>query len=352
MNRSRFLRISLLLLSAALVLWLPSPRALGRVVATVDGTPVFQRQVDLALRGQVDPTRLAQLPPDQRQAALEQAEKVVLNELVGRILLVNAARREGIQISQEEIRQRMEAIIKRLAGGKPLDEFLSRNGMEKEEFFKDIEESLLIERLIDTKTRDLPPPTEEDAKRYYQANPAEFEQAENVRIRIISLDIRGLTDPLRIDTKRRRAEELRQQLLDNPLLDFAKLATEESEAFSARQGGSVGPFGRGQHAVEPEVEQAAFSQKPGDIGPVIQTRTGFHLLRVEEKNPPRTLRFEEVRAPISTYLTQMKRRDIMLRLVEEWRAVAKIERVGEAGDQAVPGPAPDEAPKPPAPPPL
>lgn len=317
----------------------------ARVVATVDGTPIFQRQVDLALRRELDATRLAQLPPEQRQSALDQSEKAVLNELVGRVLLVNAARREGLTISKDDLRERMEAIAKRLSGGEAVEDFLKQNGLDQEEFLRDVEESLLIERLIDAKTRDLPPATGEEVARYYRENPAEFRQEENVRIRIISLDIRGLTNPIHIDEKRRRLEEIRQRLLDNPLLDFAKVATEESESFSAQQGGAVGPFGRGQRAVEPAVEEAAFTQKPGAIGQIIETRSGFHLLKVEEKKPPRTLLFEEVRGPISTYLAQMKRREVMVRLIDEWRAVARIERVVHEPGQPEP---PAGQPAPPA----
>lgn len=316
-----------------LLAWQP---AHARVVATVDGTPIFQRQVDLAMRQQIDPSRLARLTPEQRQAILEQTEKAVLNELVGRILLVHAALREKLDVSEEEVRARMEAIAKRLSGDQTVEAFLAQNGIEKDEFVKDVKESLLIERLIDTKTKELPAPTGEETERYYRENPSEFQQAENVRIRAISLSTRGLTDPLKIDAKRRRLEEIRQRFVNQPDLDFARVAAEESEAMSAQQGGIIGPFGRGQRVVEPELEEAAFAQSPGIIGPVIETRTGFHLVRVEEKNPPRMLRFEEVKGPIVTYLRQMKRREVMLHLVEQWRAVAKIERVNEGPEAATP----------------
>ena len=301
-----------------------------QVVVTVDGTPIFQHQLDAAVHQEIDPTRLAQLAPEQRQSALEQAEKAVLKELVGRVLLVNAARREGLQIPEEALQTRLQAIAKR--DGKSVDDFLAQQGLDKEPFLKEIRESLLIERLIDAKTKDLPEPSEEDASKYYNANLSEFQQSENVRIRIISVSTRGLTNPLKIDAKRQHLEEVRKRLLENPLTDFAKMAKEESESASAVRGGSVGPFGRGQHAVEPEVEEASFSQKPGEIGQVIETQSGFHLVKVEERNPPRTLGFDEVKKYVSTYLRQRQRHEVMRGLIQQWASAAKIERVKQKPD--------------------
>jgi len=314
------------LFAALFVLEPPSARA--RVVVTVDGTPIFERQVERALKKQIDAARLAQLPPEQRQAAIEQAEKAILNELVGRVLLVNAARREGLEVSREALDKRMEEVANRFAPGSTVEEFLGKMDLEREELLRDVEESLLIERLIETKTQDVPPPTEKEVARYYREHPNEFQQAENVVVRHIFLGTRGLTDPLRIDAKRQRAEQLRQELVENPDLKFAEAAKKHSESASASEGGRLGPFGRGQLPLDPKFEEASFSQEVGAISEVLETDSGFHILKVEERNPPRMLQFNEVRNAIATYLSQMKKREAMKDLIEQWRAVATIKRVG------------------------
>jgi parvulin-like peptidyl-prolyl isomerase len=63
--------------------------------------------------------------------------------------------------------------------------------------------------------------------------------------------------------------------------DFAKLAQEFSSDGSKDQGGDLGWFGRGR--MVPEFEKAAYALKPGEISNVIETRYGFHIIKLEER---------------------------------------------------------------------
>ena len=58
--------------------------------------------------------------------------------------------------------------------------------------------------------------------------------------------------------------------------DFAGLAVTNSDCPSARSGGDLGPFGRGQ--MVPEFEEAAFNMEIGDVSDVIETDFGYHLV--------------------------------------------------------------------------
>ena len=82
------------------------------------------------------------------------------------------------------------------------------------------------------------------------------------------------------DAAKAKLETARDRILKGE--DFAKVAQEISDCPSGQRGGDLGEFGKGQ--MVPEFEQAAFSQKVGEVGPVVQTKFGYHIIKVTARD--------------------------------------------------------------------
>ena len=62
--------------------------------------------------------------------------------------------------------------------------------------------------------------------------------------------------------------------------EFGAVAKTESMCASAKKGGNLGWFSRGQ--MVKEFETAAFSMKKGEISQPVKTQFGWHIIKVED----------------------------------------------------------------------
>ncbi len=120
--------------------------------------------------------------------------------------------------------------------------------------------------------------SDDDLAAYYQENAADYEHPDQVKLEYVSFPkVASAEDSLEI---KEEIERIRQEIEAGA--DFAELAGVVSDdEGSAARGGDLGFFGRGQ-MVAP-FEEAAFALAPGELSEPVQTRYGWHLIKVEER---------------------------------------------------------------------
>ncbi len=196
-----------------------------------------------------------QPPADHLQAFRDFLLRQTLNQFVIKNLMVQEANRRHIPLSEKEVDQAYSKMP--VPEGMTPQQFLSQSPLGRDYLWADFTNSLRVAKLV-TEERDRAP------------TQPEIDQMKQ-RVEQHRADRAGI------------ANALRKQLLKGA--DFAQLAKEHSQCASAPQGGNLGRFRRGAASMPPEFEKAVFTQKPGDLGPVVETSYGFHLIQVLEHTP-------------------------------------------------------------------
>lgn len=122
---------------------------------------------------------------------------------------------------------------------------------------------------------------------YYQEHPDEFRLSERRTLRQVLL------------ATEREARDTRRRLERDPK-ELELLARSRSRGPEAQNGGLMGTFGPGE--LPSDLEAAAFALAPGQISPVVASGLGFHVLRLDAREPARQRSLDESRDVIRARL--------------------------------------------------
>jgi peptidyl-prolyl cis-trans isomerase D len=135
---------------------------------------------------------------------------------------------------------------------------------------------------------------------YYETNRFMYQQPERVKVRQILVKLPAdATAQQKADAKA-RAEALRKELVDGNK-DFATVAQERSEDPGTKgAGGDLGWVERG--SLEPALANAVFALAPNTVSEPIETKLGFHVMKVEEKQAAQDKKQADAEGEIATTL--------------------------------------------------
>ena len=166
----------------------------------------------------------------------------------------------------------------------------------------DTDEEQAISALID-KNVQATIPDMETCERYYQQNMQEFMTDPIMSVRHILLACLPEDGDERLKLKK-TAYQLIEQIKDNsnPDAAFIELARQYSACPSKEQGGELGVISKGQTV--PEFESTLFKLDAGLAPSPIESRYGFHIVDVIDKQPGIQMTYEQVSAAIHNKLSQ------------------------------------------------
>lgn len=322
-NGRRLYQITAILI--LMLLSLPSMAAeknpSGEKAAVVNGVVITRAHYDKELKVHLERvSRQGRQISDDQTAALK---KNVLDGLIEREVLYQESQKAGIKIDDQKVNDQMAGIKKRFPNEEEFNKALASMGLTEEEVRAQIQRGLAIRGLIDQKVADKIVVTDEETKAYYDGNPQLFKQPEQVKASHILIKVEPTADDAAKAAARKKIEDIRKKLTDGG--DFAELAKEYSEGPSAPKGGDLGYFRRGQ-MVKP-FEDAAFSMKINEVSGLVESRFGYHLIKVYDKKPEQNLAYADVKDKIAQRLKQEKIQKAANGYVENLKKDAKIEKM-------------------------
>ena len=334
-------------------------------VATVNGQPVLASEYDAYLEGVIEQYKAVAPEVLQQPYATDRLGHEVLNELISKELLYQAADEEKVVVKDSEIDAGINEIKTRFiidettgkedpkGADKRFNAALKKQGMTLKRYKEKIKKDVAVRKLMDEKLRQTVKPVEEaDAKELYnrvdaflkndtkklsaleKQDPMQFKEAqaiaaklkqltaERVKIGHIYLAVTKDMKSEEVKQKEKLATQIKKEIDGG--MDFSAAVKKYTEDPSAITTGGDMILIQG---IAPEaIDKVVFGTKTGKsksaglaVGKVsapIKTDVGFHIIKIKEKSAEKTITFEDIKGDLGQYLAQQRVQAAMLAYIE------------------------------------
>ncbi len=224
----------------------------------------------------------------------------LLNDFITEVLLEQEARRTGLEISQEELDEKLAI-------------WFGEDADQRSALGHHVKRFITIQKLLHRRVGAEAVVTLEEVQDYYSRN--EFLAQERVRVLEILVEDRPT------------AERLRLEVQPGDVRGFQEAAKKYSQGATAQEGGDIGTFERGQ--LPEEFERTVFSLRAGQVSEVFHSTHGYHFFMVSERIRKHFQKLYEVQKDIFEDLMVQKERQALDGFLKQITGNASIEILDE-----------------------
>jgi len=247
----------------------------------------------------------------------------VIESLINRELLYQQSKTKGITSDATDIDNSIEQIKQRMEAGQTFENLLTEMGITLEMMRIQVGQANAIQKLLETEVYAQAMVSEKESRIFFENNPQYFKKPEEVKASHILIMVAPDANDEQKLIARNKTEDLQKKIAAGE--DFANLAKQYSEGPSNVKGGDLGYFDR-KKMVKPFAD-AAFDLKPGQVSGIVETRFGFHLIKVMDKKAKSVYAFEDIKTRLGQLLQQQKIQDETIRYLGELRKTAEVKRI-------------------------
>jgi len=270
---------TVVLLASASALFAADTVVIEQIVAKVNGDIITRSELD-KLRAQNE-AEMKQRggTPAQIRTALAEHEKDLLRDRIDSLLLIQRGKDLDIKVDTEVSKQIADIQLdNKIADPDKFQAWIKENtGMSYEDFKAEMKNRMLTQRVIGSEVGSKINIPHEKIVDYYEKNKTSFVRQEQVFLREILISTEG-KDAAGVAAAEKKAKDIVTRARKGER--FGDLIRDNSDAGSAKQGGDLGGWKKGD--LRPDMEAAIWNQPKGYVTDPIKVPAGFLILRVDE----------------------------------------------------------------------
>jgi peptidyl-prolyl cis-trans isomerase SurA len=261
---------------------LAATKTVEEIIARVNNEIITRSELDKArAAAQEDAKQECQgkCTPEQLRNDIEDREKNTLRDLIDQSLLVQRGKDMGLNVEPEVIK-RLDQLRQqnKIDSMEDLEKAVTAQGSNWEDFKNNIRNGLLTQRVISSEVGSHINIGREEIEKYYNEHKKEFVRPEQVALREIEVSTEGKKDE-ELPELKKKAETALKRVKDGE--DFGEIAKRFSDSSTAKQGGFLGVYKRGE--LSKELEEIVFKMKKNELTDVMDTKQGYLVLQVLER---------------------------------------------------------------------
>jgi len=260
------------------------------IIIRVGDRIITRSQYDKRLReafAEVDLTTA----PEQRDARKREVKDHLVDEIINELLIKDRADRLGISIGEAEIKDALLRLKQQynISSDEQFESSLKQSGMTRADMETRLRDTLITNKVFARDLRSRNELDDKELRERYNREKERYRLPERAHLReivILRPDAAGAVEPAL-----QRASEVVASVKGGA--DFAKTASTLSDSGTKDKGGDLGEVARGE--LLPDLDKAVFNATPGAIIGPIETKSGWHILKVEQRLPSEVPAFESVK---------------------------------------------------------
>jgi peptidyl-prolyl cis-trans isomerase SurA len=264
---------------------------------------------------------------EELRKAIQEVTPSIMVSVVDEMLIVQRGKELGYKVSDDQYKQILDNLKtqNKIESDEQLVAALKQENMTMAELRRNLERTVIAQRVQQAEVFGRVAVTDEEAHKYYDAHMSEFTTPSAIMLREVLVNVpsstgRGL-NVAADETAKAKAEDIRKRIAGGE--PFEKVAAEVSDSASKANGGLIGPLNLND--LSPDFRKIMEGLKVGDMTQVIRTQRGYQILRLESMTPTKVLEFDKAREQISDRVFTDKRREEFQKYMTKLRAQAIID---------------------------